>query len=84
MREALSYKGGRLMEMVVHECPGGSCWDMLAHRRAGCVSGAQHSRSGRKPADFTLPSTTGEQISLSQFQGKRMSHRVLWRGFRPV
>jgi peroxiredoxin len=26
---------------------------------------------GEKAPDFTLPSTTGEQISLSQFQGKQ-------------
>ena len=26
---------------------------------------------GEKAPDFTLPSTTGEQISLSQFQGKK-------------
>ena len=27
---------------------------------------------GEKAPDFTLPSTTGEQISLSQFQGKKL------------
>ena len=26
---------------------------------------------GDKAPDFTLPSTTGEKISLSQFQGKK-------------
>jgi thioredoxin-dependent peroxiredoxin len=26
---------------------------------------------GEKAPDFTLPSTTGEQISLSQFRGKQ-------------
>ena len=26
---------------------------------------------GEKAPDFTLPSTTGEKISLSQFQGKK-------------
>jgi peroxiredoxin Q/BCP len=26
---------------------------------------------GEKAPDFTLPSTTGEKISLSQFQGKQ-------------
>jgi len=27
---------------------------------------------GEKAPDFTLPSTMGEQISLSQFQGKQL------------
>ena len=27
---------------------------------------------GEKAPDFTLPSTTGEQISLSQFRGKQL------------
>ena len=27
---------------------------------------------GDKPPDFTLPSTTGEKISLSQFRGKKL------------
>jgi hypothetical protein len=27
---------------------------------------------GEKAPDFTLPSTTGKDISLSQFQGKRL------------
>jgi len=27
---------------------------------------------GEQAPDFTLPSTTGEQISLSQFQGKKL------------
>lgn len=27
---------------------------------------------GEKAPDFTLPSTTGEKVSLSQFQGKKL------------
>ena len=37
----------------------------------GGVSGATALEVGEKAPDFTLPSTTGEQISLSQFQGKQ-------------
>lgn len=34
-------------------------------------------KSGDKAPDFTLPSTTGENISLSQFQGKKTGGAVL-------
>jgi peroxiredoxin Q/BCP len=37
----------------------------------GGVSVATAFEVGEKAPDFTLPSTTGEQISLSQFQGKQ-------------
>ena len=37
----------------------------------GSVSIATALEVGEKAPDFTLPSTTGEQISLRQFQGKQ-------------
>jgi peroxiredoxin len=37
----------------------------------GGVSAATAIEAGEKAPDFALPSTTGEQISLSQFQGKQ-------------
>ena len=36
------------------------------------VTGAAAVELGDKAPDFTLPSTTGEDISLSQFQGKQL------------
>ena len=36
------------------------------------VGMAQALDVGEQAPDFTLPSTTGEQISLSQFQGKKL------------
>ena len=38
----------------------------------GSVSVATALEVGEKAPDFTLPSTTGERISLSQFQGKKL------------
>ena len=41
---------------------------------AGVLVGARVASAlevGEEAPDFTLPSTTGEQISLSQFQGKQ-------------
>ena len=38
----------------------------------GVVSVATALEVGEKAPDFTLPSTTGEKISLSQFQGKKL------------
>ena len=39
---------------------------------------------GEKAPDFTLPSTTGKDISLSEFlREETCPHRVLWRRFRP-
>ncbi len=35
------------------------------------ASGATALEVGKKAPDFTLPSTTGERISLSQFRGKK-------------
>ena len=37
----------------------------------GLTSVAVAVEIGEKAPDFTLPSTTGEKISLSQFQGKK-------------
>jgi hypothetical protein len=42
---------------------------------AGVLSGACLATAvevGEKAPDFTLPSTTGKDISLSQFQGKQL------------
>ena len=38
----------------------------------GVVSVAAALEVGEQAPDFTLPSTTGEQISLSQFRGKNL------------
>lgn len=38
----------------------------------GVVSGAAALEVGEPAPDFTLPSTTGEQISLGQFRGKNL------------
>jgi hypothetical protein len=38
----------------------------------GVVSIATALEVGEKAPDFTLPSTTGEKITLSQFQGKHL------------
>jgi peroxiredoxin len=39
---------------------------------AGLTSLATAVEVGEKAPDFTLPSTTGKDISLSQFQGKQL------------
>ena len=39
---------------------------------AGDASVATALEVGEKAPDFTLPSTTGEKISLSQFRGKKL------------
>lgn len=42
---------------------------------AGVLAGASAATAlevGEKAPDFTLPSTTGEKISLSQFRGKQL------------
>jgi peroxiredoxin len=38
----------------------------------GVVSVATALEVGEQAPDFTLPSTTGEKITLSQFQGKHL------------
>ena len=37
----------------------------------GVVVAARAVEVGEKASDFTLPSTTGEKISLSQFRGRK-------------
>jgi peroxiredoxin len=37
-----------------------------------CISVATALEVGDQAPDFTLPSTTGEEISLSQFRGKKL------------
>ena len=39
---------------------------------------------GEKAPDFTLPSTTGKDVSLSQFQGKRVLIEFYGADFAPV
>ena len=48
---------------------------MLGFLLAGMVVSASVARAldvGAQAPDFTLPSTTGEPISLSQFRGKKL------------
>jgi peroxiredoxin Q/BCP len=48
---------------------------MLGFLLAGMVVSANVARAlevGAQAPDFTLPSTTGEPISLSQFRGKKL------------
>ena len=55
---------------------------------AGVLSGASVATAvevGEKAPDFTLPSTTGKDISLSQFQGKQLVLIEFYGGdFAPV
>lgn len=39
---------------------------------AAGARGAAALEAGEKAPDFTLPATTGEKISLSQFRGKKL------------
>lgn len=45
---------------------------MLLASVLGVVSVATALEVGQQAPDFTLPSTTGEKISLSQFRGKQL------------
>jgi peroxiredoxin len=45
---------------------------MLLAGVLGVVSVATALEVGQQAPDFTLPSTTGEKISLSQFRGKQL------------
>ena len=45
---------------------------MLLASVLGVVSVAAALEVGQQAPDFTLPSTTGEKISLSQFRGKQL------------
>jgi peroxiredoxin len=45
---------------------------MLLAGVCGVVSISTALEVGEQAPDFTLPSTTGEQISLSQFRGKKL------------
>ncbi len=50
-------------------------WLLLAALLAGVLVGASAATAlevGEKAPDFTLPGTTGEKISLSQFRGKKL------------
>ena len=50
-------------------------WLMLSVLLAGVLVGASAATAlevGEKAPDFTLPGTTGEKISLSQFRGKKL------------
>ena len=39
---------------------------------------------GEQAPDFTLPATTGEKISLSQYQGKQLVLLEFFPGFSPT
>jgi hypothetical protein len=59
------------MAMVVQRM---SWWFVLGAWLIGVLGGVSAVTAlevGEKAPDFTLPSTTGEQIRLSQFQGKQ-------------
>jgi hypothetical protein len=45
---------------------------MLLASVLGVISVTTALEVGQQAPDFTLPSTTGEQISLSQFRGKQL------------
>ena len=50
-------------------------WLLLGVLLAGVLVGASAATAlevGEQAPDFTLPGTTGEKISLSQFQGKKL------------
>ncbi len=50
-------------------------WLLLGALLAGVLVGAGAAIAlevGEKAPDFTLPGTTGEKISLSQFRGKKL------------
>jgi hypothetical protein len=46
-------------------------WGVLLASVLGSISVAVAVEVGEPAPDFTLPSTTGEKISLSQFRGKQ-------------
>ncbi len=43
---------------------------LLSMSLAGCLMGATHLKVGDKAPGFTLPASTGGQVSLSDFAGK--------------
>jgi len=50
-------------------------WGLLGALLAGVLVGASTATAlevGEKAPDFTLPGTTGEKISLSQFRGNKL------------
>ena len=50
-------------------------WVLLGALLAGVLVGASAAAAlevGEKAPDFTLPGTTGEKISLSQFRGNKL------------
>ena len=51
---------------------------------AGCVHEASALEIGKSAPDFTLPSTTGEKITLSQFRGKLVLIEFYSGAFFPV
>ena len=59
------------MEMVVQRMSWRFVLSMWLIGVLGGVSGVTALEVGEKAPDFTLPSTTGDQISLSQFQRKQ-------------
>jgi cytochrome oxidase Cu insertion factor (SCO1/SenC/PrrC family) len=51
---------------------------------AGCAHEAWALEIGKPAPDFTLPSTTGEKITLSQFRGKLVLIEFYGGAFFPV
>jgi AhpC/TSA family len=60
------------MRMVTQQTRGLRLVGMLLASVLGVVSVAIALEVGQQAPDFTLPSTTGEKISLSQFRGKQL------------
>ena len=60
------------MRTVTQQTRGLWLLGMLLASVLGVVSVATALEVGQQAPDFTLPSTTGEKISLSQFRGKQL------------
>jgi mannose/fructose/N-acetylgalactosamine-specific phosphotransferase system component IIC len=65
-------EGERAMRMLPKHIWNLWVFGMLLGGALAVVGMAQALEVGEQAPDFTLPSTTGEQISLSQFQGKKL------------
>ena len=58
--------------MLAHRIKGRFLSSMLLASVLGVAGVATAVEVGEKAPDFTLPSTTGKDISLSQFKGKQL------------
>lgn len=59
------------MAKIIKKTEGLFLLSMLLAGMLGATGVARALEVGDKAPDFTLPSTTGEKISLSQFRGKK-------------